>query len=254
MIKYLKILFYPMLLLVLPLITIFIFSLIFNAQTILEINSLEYNLQLSQFLNNYKLLITLIPTSILIPLIIKKIDKPTSRPNNILSLIIIGCSFALSYNLLLFSLNKVFNFTNLFNENSTSIIITLICSGLIGPVLEELVFRGIVYNKLKKFTDITKATIITGLIFGIFHGNIIQFIYAFLFNIILTKVYDKDNNIFNPIIVHVSANSIVTLMLFVIKKLNIYLSLLFFIILLFVFLIMMYKYIKIEQNKNVNNC
>lgn len=254
MIKYLKLLFYPVLLLVLPFLTIFVFSLIFNAQTTLEINSQEYNLQLSQFLNNYKLIITLIPASILIPLTIKKIDKPIERPNNILFLIIIGCSFALSYNLLLFSLNKTFNFTNLFDDVSINIIITLICSGLIGPILEELVFRGIVYNNLKEITNITNATILTGLIFGIFHGNIIQFIYAFLFNIILTKVYDKDNNIFSPIIVHISANSIVTLTMFIINKLNIYLGLISFIIFLIIFIIIMHKYIRLEQNKNVNNC
>lgn len=254
MIKYLKLLFYPVLLIILQFLTIFAFSLIFNAQTTLEINSLEYNLQLSQFLNNYKLIITLIPTIILIPLTIKKIDKPKRIPNNTLFLIIIGCSFALSYNLLLFSLNKIFNFTNLFDNVSVNIIVTLICSGLVGPILEELVFRGIVYNNLKKITNITKATIITGLIFGIFHGNIIQFVYAFLFNIVLTKVYDKDNNILTPIIVHVSANFIVTLTMFIINKLNIYLGIISFIIFLIIFIIIMYKYIKLEQNKNVNNC
>lgn len=252
--KYLKLLLYPILLLVVQFLVIFIFTLIFNSTTTLEVNTLEYNQELSIFLNNYKLLITLITAGILLPLIIKKIDKPNSKPKNILSLIIIGISFALLFNLLLFSLNKLFNFTNLFDDSGVNIIVSLICAGIIGPILEELIFRGIVYNRLKEITNIKKSKIITGLMFGIFHGNIIQFIYAFLFNIVLTKSYDKDNNILNPIIIHVSANSIVTLMLFVIKKLNIYLSLLFFIILLFVFLIMMYKYIKIEQNKNVNNC
>lgn len=252
--KYIKLLFYPILFLVIQFLVIFIFTLIFNSNTTLEINTLEYNMKLSLFLNDYKLLITLITAAILLLFIIKKIDKPNSKPENILYLIIIGISFALSFNLLLFSLNKIFNFTNLFDDSGVNIIVSLICAGIIGPILEELIFRGIVYNRLKEITNIKKSKIITGLMFGIFHGNIIQFIYAFLFNIVLTKSYDKDNNILNPIIIHVSANSIVTLMLFVIKKLNIYLSLLFFIILLFIFLIIMYKYIKIEQNKNVNNC
>lgn len=254
--KYLKLLFYPILLLVVQFIIIFVFTLIFNSTTTLEINTLEYNQQLSMFLNNYKLFTTLIIAIIIIPLVINKIDKPYDKPKNILKLIIMGMSFSLTFNLLLFSLNKLFNFTNLFDDSSTNIIITLICTGIIGPILEELIFRGAVYSNLKKFTNTTKAMIITGLLFGIFHGNIIQFIYAFLFNIVLVKAYDKDNNILNPIIIHISANSVVTLLLFIIKKLNIHLSIISFIIFLIIFIITMYKYNKLEQNKNVNisNC
>lgn len=254
--KYLKLLFYPILLLVVQFIIIFVFTLIFNSSATVEINTLEYNQQLSVFLNNYKLFTTLITAIIIIPLVIKKIDKPYEKPKNILNLIIIGMSFSLTFNLLLFSLNKPFNFTNLFDDSSKNIIITLICTGIIGPILEELIFRGVVYSNLKKFTNTTKSMIITGLIFGIFHGNIIQFIYAFLFNIVLVKAYDRDNNILNPIIVHMSANSIITLSLFIIRKLNIYLSIISFIIFLIIFIITMYKYNKPEQNKNVNisNC
>lgn len=254
--KYLKLLFYPILLLVVQFIIIFVFTLIFNSSATVEINTLEYNQQLSVFLNNYKLFTTLITAIIIIPLVIKKIDKPHEKPKNILNLIIIGMSFSLTFNLLLFSLNKPFNFTNLFDDSSKNIIITLICTGIIGPILEELIFRGVVYSNLKKFTNTTKSMIITGLIFGIFHGNIIQFIYAFLFNIVLVKAYDRDNNILNPIIVHMSANSIITLSLFIIRKLNIYLSIISFIIFLIIFIIIMYKYNKPEQNKSVNisNC
>lgn len=252
--KYIKLLFYPILFLVIQFLVILIFTLIFNNNTTLEVNTLEYNMQLSLFLNDYKLLITLITAGVLLLFIIKKIDKPNNKPKNILYLIIIGISFALSYNLLLFSLNKLFNFTNLFDETSTNILINLICTGIIGPILEELIFRGIIYNKLKKITDTKKSITITGLMFGIFHGNVIQFVYAFLFNIILTKAYDRDNNILTPIIIHISANCSVTLMLLIITKLNIYFSLLFFIIFLIIFFMMMYKYNNVEQNKNVNNC
>lgn len=251
--KYLKLSIYPILLIIVQFLIISIFSLIFSTTTTLEVNTLEYNQQLSVFLNKYKLLITLITVGILLPPVLKKIDKPKDNPKNILSLLMIGISFSLSYNLLLLSLNKLFNFTNLFDEGSANILVILISTGIIGPILEELIFRGIVYSNLKKYTTITKATIISGLIFGLFHGNIIQFIYAFLFNIILTKAYDKDNNILTPIIIHVSANSFVTLLIYIIKKLNIYLSLISFIIFFTVFIIIMYKYNKSVHYNAVNN-
>ena len=48
-----------------------------------------------------------------------------------------------------FQLNNLFYFTNKFEINSIPIMVQIICSGICGPILEELVFRGIVYNKLK---------------------------------------------------------------------------------------------------------
>lgn len=254
MIKYLKLLLYPILLIVVQFLIIFILTLIFNSTTTLEINTLEYNYQLSLFLNKYKLLTVVVSAIVLLPILIKKIEKSKDKPKNIFLLIVMGISFSLAFNLLLYSLNKVFTFTNLFDDVNTNVLVTLIASGIIGPVLEELIFRGIIYNNLKKYTSFIKSIVVTGLLFGIFHGNLIQFIYAFLFNIILIKVYERDNNILSPIIVHISANTIITLVLFIIKKLNIYLSIISFIIFLLIFIITMYKYIKSEQNKNVNNC
>lgn len=251
--KIFKIIAYPILLIIIEFILIFVFSLFFNFTTSLEVNTLEYNLELSNFLNNNKIFITVLSFLLLIPILIRKIKMPTKKINNISLLIMIGVTFSLVYNLLIFSLNKIFNFTNMFDVSEISIIINLISVGIIGPILEELVFRGIVYERLRINNSKRKSVILTGLLFGILHGNIIQFIYAFIFNFILINVYDEEKNIFAPIIMHVSANSSLILLLSIIKKLNIYSSLLILVIFLIILLVLLNKYNDCRHNNNVNN-
>ena len=82
----------------------------------------------------------------------------------------------------------------------------LLSTALIGPVLEEFIFRGIIYNKLKKVFASKQAIILTSLLFGLYHFNIIQGIYAFVFSILLTKIYEKYNNLLLPIIIHCLIN------------------------------------------------
>ena len=48
--------------------------------------------------------------------------------------------------------------------------------------------------------------LISSAIFGIIHGNLVQFIYAFLIGMILSFVYEKFKNIWAPIILHAGAN------------------------------------------------
>ena len=52
--------------------------------------------------------------------------------------------------------------------------------GIMGPILEEYLFRGIVYNELKTFESKKNATILASLIFALVHTNYINMIYAFL--------------------------------------------------------------------------
>lgn len=223
----LGVLIYPILLLIVEFGSIFIFTLIFNMTNNYEIGSVEYTEALATFFVNNRIWIVLVSLIILIPLFKKKctINRMNFDIKNIILLILIGISFGLTYNLIILHLNRYLNFTNIFDESNTNILITLLTSGLIGPIMEELVFRNIVYEKFKKIYKSTSAILLTGVLFGLFHGNLIQFIYAFLFNFILIFVYEKYKSIYAPIIVHISANSGLQLFLVLINYNNIYISL-----------------------------
>jgi len=80
-------------------------------------------------------------------------------------------------------------------------IISAIGSIFYAPLIEELVFRGVLFNRLKIRIGIIPAMIISSLLFGIGHdfGGITS---AFLFGICMCILYLKTDNIFVPMSVH----------------------------------------------------
>ena len=219
--EFLKVLIYPIILLVSQYASTLLFTFIFNLTNNYEIGSNEYIEKLSIFFSNNAIWIVLLTFLMLIPLFKNKckFNKLKANTKDIIILVVTGISFAVLYNLILFHLN----FTDIFSGNN-KLLITLITSGLIGPIMEELIFRNIVYEKLKTNYKTIFAVVLTGVLFGILHGNIIQFIYVFLFNFIFILVYEKYESIYAPIIVHVSANCGLQLFLTFINYQNIYIS------------------------------
>lgn len=56
--------------------------------------------------------------------------------------------------------------------------------GFLGPVAEELLFRGLILRMLKPQGKVL-AIVISSLLFGLFHGNFVQIPYAFLIGVVL---------------------------------------------------------------------
>ena len=88
------------------------------------------------------------------------------------------------------------------------ILLQIISVVIIVPVLEELLFRGIVYKRLRGYLKVNIAIIISALIFGVFHMNVVQGLYAFVIGLLVAFVYEKYKTIWAPIIFHVSANGV----------------------------------------------
>lgn len=211
-----------------------------NNEFLKYINTIEYQEKLTTYINSKSLLIILITSIIFIP-ILYNIFKKYKKENNfklkdILIPIILGITISLIYNTILFELNNIFHFTNKFEISNIPIIVQIMCSGVLGPVLEELVFRGIVYNKLKTFNKINVSIILTSIIFALFHSNIIDAIYAFIVSFGLIYVYEKYKTLKAPILTHISLNTTIILMLNLIIKnyivFNLYLLIVSIIILL----------------------
>lgn len=67
--------------------------------------------------------------------------------------------------------------------NSNSLLINLILLALIPAVVEEFIFRGLIFNGYKKRNPL-KAALLSAVLFGLMHMNINQFTYAFVIGII----------------------------------------------------------------------
>lgn len=88
------------------------------------------------------------------------------------------------------------------------VLFQLLGSCIIIPIAEELVFRGVVYQRLRIHFDVPKALLISAVIFGIVHTNMVQFIYAALLGILLAFLYEKSGFFYVPVLGHAVANTI----------------------------------------------
>ena len=82
----------------------------------------------------------------------------------------------------------------------------LLVVGLVGPVLEELLFRGVILKRLCDYMRPVPAAVISALIFGAFHGNMLQFIYAFVFGLGLAYICVKFRTVWAPLLAHCAGN------------------------------------------------
>lgn len=88
---------------------------------------------------------------------------------------------------------------------STPIWLIILVVVIIGPLIEELLYRKFFIDKLGFYNE-GAAIITSALAFGLFHGNFYQFFYAFLLGIVLAAIYSKTRNLAYSYIMHALIN------------------------------------------------
>ena len=83
----------------------------------------------------------------------------------------------------------------------------------IGPIFEEIIFRGAIFSILKNNIPLIPAIIIQGVLFGLLHGNPLQGIYAFVLGVILCLIYLYTESIFGDMLCHIIFNILGTAIL-----------------------------------------
>lgn len=84
--------------------------------------------------------------------------------------------------------------------------IGLVLYGLVSPLAEEVVFRGIIYNRLRRFYGPLIGIAASALFFGIFHGNLVQGVYGTVVGICIAYVYERRGSFLWPVFFHAAAN------------------------------------------------
>lgn len=90
--------------------------------------------------------------------------------------------------------------------NASGIWARIIFVSLIGPIMEEIIFRRVILFKLLRYGEFI-SIFFSSLAFGLFHGNIEQLLYAFAIGFILAYVTVKTGKIRYAIIIHIIINS-----------------------------------------------
>lgn len=82
----------------------------------------------------------------------------------------------------------------------------IITSGLLIPIVEEVLFRGIGFRLLRRWIAFPWAMLISAVVFGIYHGNLVQFVYAGICGLLLAYLCEKYDSIIAPILSHMTMN------------------------------------------------
>lgn len=91
--------------------------------------------------------------------------------------------------------------------NNSNMYLNIAYVALIGPIMEEIVFRKYLLNKLRWFGDLP-AILITAVAFGLFHMNLNQFLYAATLGAVFAYIALRTNTIRYTIILHMMINAI----------------------------------------------
>lgn len=197
---------------------IFLFGQVLSVFVVSICYALFFKGDVNNFLNFYGAIIYIIINIIFIQYFIKryklKFNFEVTKKYFLLLLISICLPLLLNSIIYYFNLNQ-------FGSNNSSLWIIIIGSVLIGPTLEELVFRNLLNNNLIKFNSINTTIFISSLIFGLCHFDPIKSVYAFIIGLFLNTLYFKNKNIMECIFCHMIMN----LMSIFIVSFNIYIFL-----------------------------
>ncbi len=101
-------------------------------------------------------------------------------------------------------------FTALEDQNGIldngSMVFQIINVAVITPIVEEMMFRGLIHTRLSRALSRVTAVAVSSVIFGIAHGNVLGFFYAGSLGVVLALVFDRYDSILPAIFIHAGFN------------------------------------------------
>ena len=92
------------------------------------------------------------------------------------------------------------------NQYGSTFILGLILYGLISPFAEELLFRGVLYNCMRRSMTVKMSIFLSAMFFGLYHSNAVQGIYALVLGLLISYAYEYFGDLKVPIAMHMAAN------------------------------------------------
>ena len=126
-------------------------------------------------------------------------------------IISLGCGSVLSSHFLSDPIVSLFPIPDSLKEMTSSMyrnpVISLFLIVVLAPLLEELLFRGVVLHGFLKNYKPGHAIVSSALVFAIIHGNLAQGLGAFFIGLVIGWIYWKTNSIIPGIIIHFVNNA-----------------------------------------------
>jgi len=87
----------------------------------------------------------------------------------------------------------------------------VVLGGLVAPLKEELIFRGLLYPPLRKTYGKGKGILLTGIFFATLHLDLVRFLPLFLGGVVLAWLYERTGSLWPSVIAHGTWNILMTL-------------------------------------------
>lgn len=84
--------------------------------------------------------------------------------------------------------------------------VQFLCLGLIIPLTEEFMFRGVLFKRFREQGGFFRSALISSLLFALTHSNVVQLLYSFILGMFLAYVYEKYGSFKAPAVLHIAAN------------------------------------------------
>ncbi len=141
-------------------------------------------------------------------------DMVSKKPRRVGSMaaftVVLACCVSLGLNALL-TMTGFVDSSQTYQEVAdkqygVAFVLGLVLYGIISPLAEEVVFRGVIYNRLRRFYGPLIGIVVSGIFFGAFHGNLVQAVYGACLGMLMAYLYERSGSFCIPILFHAAAN------------------------------------------------
>ena len=130
----------------------------------------------------------------------------------IILLLLAGAGLAQYGNFLMAILQSFIN-SSAYQESMTritegkSLFMMIFWMGIVAPIAEEMIFRWLIYLRLRDHFSVLVSAVISAAFFGIYHGNVLQAVYAFVLGGIFAWFLEMGGNKWTSVLMHIGANT-----------------------------------------------
>ena len=108
-------------------------------------------------------------------------------------------------------LSDIVNYSEVYQQTAealyqASLPMQILCLGILIPIAEECLYRGLIYRRLRYRMGVVGGAILSSFLFGTLHGNVVQSIYGLVSGILLIYIYEVYGSIKAPMVAHMVIN------------------------------------------------
>lgn len=88
------------------------------------------------------------------------------------------------------------------SQSAMALGVGIVLYGFVSPLAEEVLFRGLVYNRMKQYFTQILAMVLSALFFGLYHGNLVQGPFGVILGIAMAGLYEWYGKWYVPVAFH----------------------------------------------------